>query len=177
MWYSFSGVKKPGSEPEAQIPEQNHRTKPRSRFLHGFPTLLDPKNIIASEVTYETCPSGTELIALWKQYLKNVHPLVMIFFDWEIESLVMRASKSMTSLTHGEQALVLAILLITTMSLSEEQCVDLLHEKRLQALARFQKATEDSLIIADFVATSDRLVLQALILYLVSFTRTKPFKA
>jgi hypothetical protein len=123
----------------------------------------------ATDASHQVNPSPREITALWKQYLKNVHPLVMIFFDWEIELIIVRASKDLTSLAYGEKALVFSILLITTMSLSEEQCLDLLREKRSQALTTFQRAVEDSLLVADFLVTSDRFVLQAFILYLVCF--------
>ena len=175
MWYSWSGVKKPGNESQVPLTEQSHRMKARSRLLHCFPTLLDPTNIVATDALHETYPSATDMITLWKQYLKNVHPLVMIFFDWEIELIILRASKDLTCLTDGEQALVFAILLIATVSLSEEQCLDLLHEKRSQVLARFQRAVEGSLLVADFIVTSDRFVLQAFMLYLACLIQSLPF--
>lgn len=169
MWYSWSGAKKPGDDPHAPQPEQSCRMKPRSRLLYYFPTLLDQVNTTATDAFHKTYPSATDMIALWKQFLKNIHPLVMLFFDWEIELIIVRVSKHPTSLTQGEQALVFSILFITTMSLSEEQCLSLLHEKRSQALARFQGVVEDCLIAADFVVTSDRFVLQAFMLYLACF--------
>lgn len=95
----------------------------------------------------------------------------MIFFDWEVEIIVLRASQDPDSLTPGEHALVLAIYFITTLSLSDEQCVELVHCNRIQQLERFQQAVEQSLLIAEFIVTSDRVVLQAFMLYLVGFFR------
>ena len=160
-------MKKPEHESQAPGPGQTVKEKPKSRLLHCFPTLLDPMNNPAIATIHRTYPPTPNMIALWRQYLESVHPLVMIFFDWEIEPIVLRAAKDANALTHGEQVLVFAILLIAIMSLSEEQCLDMLHEKRSQALTRFQEAVESSLLVADFIATSDRLVLQAFMLYLV----------
>lgn len=174
MWYSWSSVKKSGDEPQARLFGQSDGMKPISRLIHCFPTLLDPTNIKANDSLHEIYPSATEIIALWKLYLKNVHPLVMIFFDWEIELIVLKASKNITSLTDGEQALVFAIFLIATMSLSEEHYFNLLHGKESQALAKFQRAVESSLLIADFVVTGECLVLQAFILYLACLIQTFP---
>jgi hypothetical protein len=168
MWYSWSGAKNSGSEFDASVPDDISGKKPTSRFLHCFPTILDPGNITDVEDTREAYLSTKDLISLWKQYLKNVHPLVMIFFDWEIELIIQRAAKDLTTLTHGEQAMVSAIVFIATMSLSEDQCLDLLREKKFLALARFQRVVESSLLVADFVVTSDRFVLQAFMLYLAS---------
>jgi hypothetical protein len=173
MWYSWSGIKKPADELQAP----SNRMKPGSRHAHCFPTLLDPTNISATDALHEIKPSAADMIALWKQYLKNVHPLVMIFFDWEIELIILRASKDLTSLTDGEQALVFAVLLIATISLSDDQCLNLLHEKRAKTLARFQSAVEGALIVADFTVTSDRFVLQAFMLYLACLIRSLPLRS
>ena len=167
MWYSWSGVKKPEEEPQGSSPETTNEMKPKSKVLHCFSALLDPTCHPNSDSLRAVYPSATETIALWKHYLKNVHPLVMIFFDWEIEVIIHKASQDPTRLTQGEQALVLAICFIATLSLSEEECVNLLHDKRSQFLDRFQRAVEDSLLIAELIVTSDRFVLQAFMLYLV----------
>lgn len=173
MWYSWSGVKKPEEEPQSLSTEQSNGTRPKSKAPHYFSALLDPPFTPTSDSLHAVHPPAAEIAALWKQYLKNVHPLVMIFFDWEIELIILQASQDPTRLTQGEQALVFAIYFIVTLSLSEEDCIDLLHDKRPQLLDRFQRAVEDFLLIAELVVTSDRLVLQAFMLYLVGLV-SKP---
>lgn len=68
-------------------------------------------------------PPAAEMTVLWKKSLRNVHPLVTIFFDWEIEIIMHRVAQDQTRLTRGEQALVFAVYFIATMSLSEGECV------------------------------------------------------
>lgn len=160
-------MKKPGDDSEASKPDQNSRRKPVSSSLHCFPSLLEPNKALTTDALRKAWPSATVMIALWKIFLKNVHPVVMIFFDWEVELIVQRASREAVSLTHGDQSLMIAILLIATASLSEEECIDLLHEKKFVALAKFQEAVEIALLAADFIVTSDCVVLQAFMLYLV----------
>ena len=176
MWYSWSGVNKPEEEPHGSPPERTNGAKPKSKALHCFSALLDPTIYPNIKSLHAVYPSATETIALWKYYLKNVHPLIMIFFDWEIEIIIHKASQDPARLTQGEQALVLGIYFIATLSLSEEECVNLLHDKRSQLLDRFQRAVEDSLLIAEFIITSDRFVLQAFMLYLVGLL-SKPYLA
>jgi len=171
MWYSWSGVKKPGEQPQASSPEQANKANTKSKALHSFSALLDPTFTPDGVSLHSIYPPARETIALWKQYLKNVHPLVMIFFDWEIEVIIHKAAHNPTGLTREEQALVLAINFIATLSLSEEECLDMLHDKRSHLLDKFQKAVEDSLLIAELAVTSDRLVLQAFILYLVNYNQ------
>lgn len=174
MWYSWSGVKKPEEELQGSSLEQSNRARPKSKALHCFSALLDPPFTPNSDSLHAVHPQAAEVTALWKQYLKNVHPLVMIFFDWEIEVIILKASQDPTRLTQGEQALVFAIYFIVTLSLSEEECVDTLHDNRPQLLDRFQRAVEDSLLMAELIVTSDRFVLQAFMLYLVGLSKILP---
>ena len=173
MWYSWSGVRKPEDEHGSSHVEQSGMTRPKTRNKapHGVPALLDPAYTPNSDSLLEVYPSEAEITALWNQYLNNVHPLIMIFFDWETESIVHRASKSPNDLALGEQALVFAICFIATLSMSEEKCIETLHDKQSQVLNKFQDAVERSLMIAELVVTSDRLVLQAFMLYLVGALR------
>lgn len=161
-------MKKPEEVPQDSYPGPTDRTKPKPKGLRWFSALLDPADLPNSDSLHAVHPPPTEITVLWNKYLKNVHPLVMIFFDWETEVIVRKASQDPTGLTQGEQALIFAIYFISTLSLSDEESVNLLHDSRSQLLDRFQKAVESSLLIAEFVVTSDRLVLQAFMLYLVS---------
>ena len=174
MWYSWSGIKQPEEEPQDSSPARCNGAKPKSKTLHWLSALFDPMDTLSSDSLRVVYPPATEMIVLWKQYLKNVHPLVMIFFDWEVEAIIHKASQDSTRLTQGEQPLVLAICFITIISLSEEECVDILHDQRLQLLNKFQKAVEGSLLLAEFVVTSERFVLQAFMLYLVGLLRHLP---
>ncbi len=177
MWYSWSGLNKPAEKSLGSSSEQINGAKSKLRAPHFFSALLDPTFIPNSDSLHAVYPPATEMIALWKHYLKNVHPLIMIFFDWEIEVIIHRASQNPARLTQGEQALVFAIYFIATLSLSEEECNDLLHDKQSQLLDRFQTAVEGSLLIANLVATSDRFILQAFMLYLVGLLRNLTSRA
>ena len=174
MWYSWSGVKKPGEQAQGSFPGQANRADTRPTALNSFEALLDPTFTIDGVLLHSIYPPAREAMRLWNQYLKTVHPLVMIFFGWEIEIIIHKATKSPTGLTREEQALVLAIYFIATISLSEEECLDMLHDKRSHLLDKFQKAAEDSLLMAELAVTSDRLVLQAFILYLVNYDLLPP---
>lgn len=166
MWYSWSGVKNAEHEPE-HPPGQNTAVKPKSKRSHFVSALFDPISVSNTSSLHAQFPPPTEMAALWRIYLKNVHILVNIFFDWEIEVIIRKASQDPSGLAPGEQALVLAICFIATLSLSETECVNTLHEKQPQVLEKFQRAVESSLLIAGLIVTSDRMVLQAFMLYLV----------
>ncbi|GAB7354459.1 hypothetical protein MBLNU459_g4942t2 [Dothideomycetes sp. NU459] len=167
MWYSWSSAKESEGETQGSSQEQVNLVEQKSKKMHCFPTLLDPIDTLDIDSLRELHPLATDGIVLWKQYLKNVHPLINIFFDWEIELIVQKAFYDPTKLTSGERALVFAIYFIATLSLTEEQCIDLVNDHKSQLLGKFQNAVEESLLIAEFIVTSDRLVLQSLMLYLL----------
>lgn len=167
MWYSWSSVKKPEGEQQGSSPKHSDTTMPKSKMLHNFSALLDPTYTVDHDSLHAVYLPATEMTALWKRYLTNVHPLVMIFFDWEVEVIVRKASQDPTHLTQGEQTLIFAVCFIATLSLSGDECINLLHDKRPQLLDRFQEAVESSLLAAQLIVTSDRFVLQAFMLYLV----------
>jgi hypothetical protein len=167
MWYSWSGAKKSEREQQDSPTNPPNLPKPKSKISHYFFALLDSTDTPDSNYLRALHPLAIDGILLWKQYLNNIHPLIMIFFDWEIEAVIHKATQDPTSLAPGEQALIFAIYFIATLSLTEEQCIHLPHSNKIQLLETFQKAVEESLVIAEFVVTSDRFVLQAFMLYLV----------
>jgi hypothetical protein len=168
MWYSWVGAKKTGTETQVSSANSVVSPKPKSTGFLCFSSILDPMKGLDADFLLSLHPLPAEGLLLWKHFLKNVHPLIMIFFDWEVEIIIRRASHDPAMLTPGDQALVLAIYFITTLSLSEEQCVEQLHCNRIQLLERYQQAVEQSLLTAEFLVTSDRVVLQAFMLYLVN---------
>lgn len=168
MWCSWSGVKKAEDELERSPLVQPQRTKRKPKDVHYVSALFDSTHMSNNDPLHAFCLPATQLATLWKQYLKNVHLLVMIFFEWEVQVLIQQACQKSAGLAPGEKALALAVCFIATLSLSETECVDMLHDKQPQLLDKFQRAVESALLMAELTTTSDRLVLQAFMLYLVS---------
>lgn len=130
--------------------------------------MLDPRNLTTeSGPLYAQLPIADQLNLLWRFYLKNVHPLVKLFFDWEIEPIIQRCREDAANLSKGEQALAFAIVFIATLSLPDQDCAILLSGHKQNLLCQFQRSVEDALLLAEFATTSDMRTLQAFILYLV----------
>ena len=171
MWYSWSGAKETHDDLQHPASKATSVPKAKLRTSHCFSLFLSPANIPDCDSFHTVHPLATHVTVLWNQYLKNVHPLVTIFFDWEVDVVVHKASNDPAALTHPERALISAICFIATISLPEDQCTSLLRYSKHELLTKFQDATERSLVISEFTVSSDRLVLQAFMLYLVSSTR------
>lgn len=134
--------------------------------------LLDSMNTEDAVTLYTRHPSEQETLKLWDRYLSNVHPMTKLFFDWEKTPLLQKAAKNPQTISKGEQAFSFAIYFITILSLTEIECSEIIGDSRQsQLLDDFQSYVETALITAGFVTTSDLLVLQALLIYLVTSLR------
>jgi hypothetical protein len=100
--------------------------------------------------------------------LKNAHPLIKIFFDWEVEPIIQKAQRQDTPLLMGEQALVNGISFIAILTLSREECQTLFSEEKPYLQAQYQRRLEWALLLSRYAETTDCHVLQAFMLYLVS---------
>ncbi|KAK5133424.1 hypothetical protein LTR08_007763 [Meristemomyces frigidus] len=112
-------------------------------------------------------PSSNQTIALWQTYLANVDPVMKVFHAPTVRSIVLGQIDN-PHLPPNERALTSAIHLISTVTLTNEECHITLHEHRSELVRRFRQATEDALSAAGFVTTTDTVVLQAFVLYLAA---------
>lgn len=170
MWYSWSDANSPEHSTLEPDTLDNAGDQPRwtSQALACFPTLLQVRDVSGCRSFLAENLPAAHLTFLWRSFLINVHPLVKIFFDWEVESLFKRADSEFPKLSSGEQALIFAIVLLAVLSLSPEECANQILEDKTQLLKSLQTCVETSLIVADFSTTTDRSTLQAFMLYLVS---------
>lgn len=130
--------------------------------------MIDPVSTEDAADLYMRHPSSQEILELWNRYLSHVHPMTKLFFDWAKAPLLQKAADNPQALSKGEQAFCFAVYFITVLSLTNEECEDIMNESRKsQLLDSLQSFVETALLTVGFVATSDLLVLQAFLLYLV----------
>lgn len=156
MWYSWRGHDQPSSP--------HHQTDQTSES-HYLPTILNRRQS-PNDVT-PLAPAALHMNVLLPLFLKNVHPLVKIFFDWEVAPVIDRAKGDVSSLAIEEEALISGIALIATLTMSNEECQNSLSEPKNECLLRGQKSLEHALEIAEYTETTDKRVLQAFMLYIV----------
>ena len=158
MWHSWS---------EARLPAETLSESSLRRDRLGFrDTLLDKTS--TEDAAALRHPSAQAISKLWKAYLSHVHPTTKLFFDWEKGPLLEKAADDPEAMSSAERALAFAIYFITFQSLSEEECEQVVGDSnRRLRLDDFQNCTETALLAAGFLATSNLLVLQAFLLYLV----------
>ncbi|KAK5128565.1 hypothetical protein LTR85_003236 [Meristemomyces frigidus] len=112
-------------------------------------------------------PSPSQIIQLWQAYLANVDPMMKVFHAPTVQPMIL-GQIGRPYLAANEQALTSAIYLISVVSLTDEECRASLQERRSELLRRFRQATEEALSAANFITTTDVVVLQAFVLYLAA---------
>ena len=170
VWYSWSEARKPGNESHEPQQGDSRTQQPRNGFVAGYhSTLLDLSGTASNVALYRQYPTSKAVCLLWDTFLTNVHPVVKVFFDWDKEPVLQKAASDPASLSQGQQALCFAVYFIAALSLSDEECKAKLDSLSRQALLKdFQSSVETALVAANYASTSDLLVLQAFILYMVS---------
>ena len=95
--------------------------------------------------------------------------MLKVFFAWEVEELKSSSISPTTnkSFSNQEHAFLFALYLISSLSLSEDECWNMLRRKKLDLLQEFQWLCEQALAAANFLASTDIIMLQALTIYLV----------
>jgi hypothetical protein len=170
MWYSWNGMSQPPHKdavvpsPGRSLPSTTTARNPSSLHMLLNPRYTPPNK---QPTTVLSLPAP-HIELLWKTFLRNVHPLVKVFFVWEVNPIVQQASRDPSAPSVEEQALIAAILLVSTLSLSESECISQFQSPKAQLLDQLQHGAEDALLVADYTTTTNMLTLQALAIYLVN---------
>jgi hypothetical protein len=159
MWYSWKGHDNPSSF---------NRSATQGFNTNVLPTILNQRHTLYADGSFSPLPPALHLGVLWPIFLKNVHPLSKIFFDWEIAPIIQKARERASALSIEEEALVNGIRFVATLTLSDEECQSSLSESRHQLLQQCQRSTEFALTKTEYSETTDKRVLQAFMLYIVS---------
>jgi hypothetical protein len=121
-------------------------------------------------------PSPIQTFRLWQVFVDNVHPLSKLLHAPTVQSTILEARSNLEDISRDTEALMFAIYLAAVESLRDEHCLSILGEPRTSLLARYSHATQQALTNAEYLRTSNLVVLQAVTLYLVrdEFSIRKP---
>lgn len=116
-------------------------------------------------------PTDSQWSILFQLYFDNVHPLVMVqhrptaerFFTSQ-KSLFSYGAFRFPSL----QAVSYANFFAAVVSISDDECLEKLGEKKEILLARYKRGCEQALVKADYLNSMELVTLQAFCTYLVS---------
>ncbi|KAG7140743.1 Transcription factor vrtR1 like protein [Verticillium longisporum] len=116
-------------------------------------------------------PLPSQIPFLWQVYKENVEPLVKILHVPSMEELLRTMRKSPDSLSPANEALIFAIYFSAIISMEDEEVQTNFGSSRPHLLSQYRFALEQALARANFLNTSDMVVLQAFTLFLTIVRR------
>lgn len=141
--------------PEEPISESAFRTLPMIEFE------------ASSSGSPESQPSSVETMSLWQYFIDRVNPLLKIVHIPSLEPYVLRAAVGMHLVPTEQQALLHSIFAMAVISMSDQECYDLLGYSRDTMLKAYGTHTKRALIKYNHMENYTMVTLQTLILYLV----------
>lgn len=113
-------------------------------------------------------PSPVIIFRLWQTFLDNVNSLIKMLHAPSVQQQLLDATSNLDEIPKNLEALMFAIYAMATVAMTDEACMKLFGEERFVVLQRFQADTRQALQNAEYLRSSDLVVLQAFVLLLVS---------
>ncbi|GKT45535.1 aurofusarin cluster transcription factor aurR2 [Colletotrichum spaethianum] len=129
----------------------------------GFPFVVGSRNASVTHLH----PSPIQIFQLWQIYINNVNPLLKITHVPTVQGLIIEASANLEKVPKSVESLMFAIYLMAVTSLEDVEVAKMFSEPKPTILSRFHTGLQQALVNAGFMRTSDTMVLQAYMLYLI----------
>lgn len=113
-------------------------------------------------------PSANQIFSLWQIFLDNINPMTKFVHQPSFQETLLQASTNLDNLPRGLEALMFSIYNAAVFSMEEDECEIKFGETRKTLLTRYRHATRKALARARFMGTSDIMVLQAFVLYVLT---------
>ncbi|WYZ44617.1 hypothetical protein EsH8_VII_001053 [Colletotrichum jinshuiense] len=116
-------------------------------------------------------PLPSQIPFMWQVYQENVEPLLKILHIPTMEKLIRDMRRNIDELTPGNEALLFSIYYAAITSMEDEEVEKNFGSKKEEMLSQYRFALEQALAKANFLNTSDMVVLQAFVLFLTLVRR------
>jgi hypothetical protein len=115
-------------------------------------------------------PSAIQIFQLWQIYINNVNPLIRISHVPTLQGQIISASANLSKIPKPLEALMFSIYFVTVLSMTDQEVQSTFGDDRTMLLTKYHNASQQALVNAGFMRSSDIMCLQALFLYLVCFS-------
>lgn len=128
-----------------------------------------------AEITLQHPPPSTRQ-KLWTAYKENVDPLIKALHVPTIERQIedYLSDPGLSGLPRTVSAFLFTMYFAAASSLDPHVCSELLQANRDQLISQFRCGAETALMCAGLLTTSDLLVLQSFVIYIVSLRQFDP---
>jgi len=113
-------------------------------------------------------PPPDLIFKLWQLFLENVNPMTKVVHQPTLQVSIAQASGALESIPKGLEALMFSIYSSAVFSVSDDECQMTFGESRRTLLSRYRHGTRKALARAKFLGTTDIVVLQAFVIYLLT---------
>ncbi|KAL5115318.1 hypothetical protein ACEQ8H_006763 [Pleosporales sp. CAS-2024a] len=113
-------------------------------------------------------PDPVQIFKLWQRYLDNINPLVKLFHAPTVQLLISFGSGNLDEIPRNLEALLFGIYCIALESMADSDCISVLGASKYSARKRFRAGAQLALVNASLMKTSDMMVLQAFVLFILS---------
>jgi hypothetical protein len=105
---------------------------------------------------------------MWKIYQSHVEPLTKFMHVPTATAMVQRAAARPSTATKAQECLLFAIYHFAVHAMSDKECDEILGQPRAQLQARYNAAIIQALLNASFIKTTDIMVVQSFVMFLLS---------
>ncbi|KAI2604646.1 fungal-specific transcription factor domain-containing protein [Hypoxylon sp. NC1633] len=134
---------------------------------HGFVLGYSSSNVDLRRMH----PLPSQIPFMWQVYQENVDPLVKILHVPTMNKIIRDLRSNMNGISPGMEALMFAIYYAAITSMEEEEVKLNFGVDKAQLIAKYRFATEQALAKANFLVTSELVVVQAFTIFLVLVRR------
>ncbi|KAI0151537.1 hypothetical protein GGR57DRAFT_470599 [Xylariaceae sp. FL1272] len=116
-------------------------------------------------------PLPSQLLFYWQIYQENINPIIRILHVPTMTKVIRDLRSNMSSINPGLEALMFSIYYAAITSMEPEDVLTNFGTEKSQLIARYRFGTEQALAKANCLNTSDMVVVQAFMLFLVLVRR------
>ncbi|KAI0872634.1 fungal-specific transcription factor domain-containing protein [Hypoxylon argillaceum] len=116
-------------------------------------------------------PLPSQMLFYWQVYMENVDPIVKLLHVPTTTKIIKELRGDISTVSPGVEALLFSIYFAAITSMEAEEVKTNFGAEKSQLIARYRFATEQALAKANCVTTSEYVVLQAFVLFLILVRR------
>lgn len=113
-------------------------------------------------------PSPSQIFIIWEIFKENVDPVLKIVHVPTVKNIIMKAAVNASGLSKASESLFYSICFSAIVSMTEDQCKQLLGGEKDQLMRKYRFAVEQGLARAQFLNSSNLVVLQAFVMFMIS---------
>lgn len=113
-------------------------------------------------------PNTIQIFKLWNTFLDGVNPLTKVVHVPTLQQRLLEAASDLGSISPELEALMFAIYSAALMCMQDDEVSKYFEDSRPTLLARYRECVQQALVNAGVLGTSELMVLQAFLLFIVS---------